>query len=39
MNFLKDIITFEDNVSICGLTFELDVFYVLEKFKSLNKNL
>ena len=39
MNFLKDIITFEDNVSICGLTFELDVFYVLEKFKALNKNL
>ena len=39
MNFLKDIVTFEDNVNIGGLTFELNVFYVLEKFQTLKKNI
>ena len=29
----------DDNVSISGLTFELNVFYILEKFKSLNQNI
>ena len=38
MDFLKNIINLEDNTSITGLTFELNVFYVLEKFKNTEKN-
>ena len=37
--FLKNRIIMDDNVSISGLTFELNVFYILEKFKSLNQNI
>ncbi len=39
MNFLENIINFEDNINISGLTFELNIFYVLEKFKKIKKNI
>ncbi len=39
MNFLENIVNFEDNTNITGLTFELNVFYVLTKFHKAKKNI
>ena len=39
MNFLENIINLEDNINITGLTFELNVFYVLTKFQKLKNNI
>ncbi len=38
MDFLKDIFRFENGKTIIGLTNELNVFFVLETFKKLKKN-
>lgn len=38
MDNLTEILNFDNNISLSGLTFELNVFFVLEKFKQLNKN-
>ncbi len=39
MDFLVDAFNYEDNISISGLTDELNIFYVFEKFKKTNKNI
>jgi len=39
MDFLKDILKFENGKTIIGLTNELNVFFVLETFKKSNKNI
>ena len=39
MNFLENIINLEDNINITGLTFELNVFYVLAKFSKSQENI
>ena len=39
MNFLENIINLEDNINITGLTFELNVFYVLTKFQKSKNNI
>ena len=38
MNFLKDILNYENGKRIIGLTNELNVFFVLETFKKSNRN-
>ena len=39
MNFLTDIFKYENGLTITGLTKELNVFYVLELYKKMDKNL
>ena len=39
MDFLDNIFTYENNSVICGLTSELNVFYVLNLFKKSQKNI
>ena len=39
MNFLQNIFKFDNNVSLGGLTFELNVFFVLEQLKKQEENL
>lgn len=39
MEFLENVFNFDDNIAISGLTDELNIFYVLEKFKKKSGNL
>ena len=39
MNYLENIINLADNINITGLTFELNVFYVLAKFSKSQENI
>lgn len=39
MDFLTNIFNYDDNISISGLTDELNIFYVIEKFKKTQKNI
>ena len=39
MNFLSAYFKYENGLSVNGLTKELNVFYVLELFKKINKNI
>ena len=39
MDFLDNYFTYKNNVTICGLTSELNVFYVLNLFKKSNRNI
>ncbi len=39
MQFLENIFNFDDNIAISGLTDELNIFYVLEKYKKTKNNL
>ena len=39
MQFLDNVFNFDDNIAISGLTDELNIFYVLEKYKKTKNNL
>ena len=39
MDFLDDFFVYKNNSVICGLTSELNVFYVLNLFKKQKKNI
>ena len=39
MDFLDKYFTYKNNITICGLTSELNVFYVLNLFKKSNQNI
>jgi len=39
MDFLAGVFNYEENVSISGLTDELNIFYILEKYKNTNENI
>ncbi len=39
MQFLENVFNLDNNIAISGLTDELNIFYVLEKYKKINSNL
>ena len=39
MDFLNDIFKYKNNLELVGLTDELNIFCVLNKFKQDNKNI
>ena len=39
MNFLKEYFKYENGLTVTGLTKELNIFYVINKFHETDKNI